>query len=309
MRTAATILDYQHVTKKFGKVTAVNDVSFQIKEGEIYGLLGPNGAGKTTVIKTIVGHLRPNSGNIRISSYDVQKEFADAIDFVGAVVEYPMHYEHMTGYQNLKLTANMYPEVSEERIEEVIDLVGLKSWIQQPVRKYSLGMRQRLSLAQSIMNYPQLLLLDEPMNGLDPLGMKDLRNMLQSLAANGMAILISGHILEEMDLLCDRIGILSHGYLIAEREMKELHHAKVPVYEIHVNDAEEALRSLRENYGEEVKAEETVAGTLEVQTALITAAQLNRTLVQSGVDVEEIHEKKQSLEELYLQLTGGAEIE
>ena len=171
-----------------------------------------------------------------------------------------------------------------------------------------------MALAQSIMNYPQLLLLDEPMNGLDPLGMKDLRNMLQSLAANGMAILISSHILEEMDLLCDRIGILSHGYLIAEREMEELHHAKVPVYEIHVNDAEDALRSLRENYGEEVfsiilKAEETVAGTLEVQTALITAAQLNRTLVQSGVDVEEIHEKKQSLEELYLQLTGGAEIE
>ncbi len=309
MHAASTILDVQHATKKFGKDTVVNDVSFQIKEGEIYGLIGPNGAGKTTVIKTIVGHLRLSSGQIRISSYDISKEFADAIDFVGAIVEYPMHYQYMTGYQNLKLTANMYPEVTKERLEEVIDLVGLKSRIHDLVRKYSLGMRQRLALAQSIMNYPQLLILDEPMNGLDPLGMRDLRNMLKSLAANGMSILISSHILGEMEQLCDRIGILSHGYLITERDMAEFHHNKQPIYEVRVNDAEEALTLLRNEYGGEVSAQEVVAGTLEVQSAVITPSQINRTLVMGGIDVQEIHEKKQSLEELYLQLTGGAEIE
>ena len=159
------------------------------------------------------------------------------------------------------------------------------------------------------MNYPQLLILDEPMNGLDPLGMRDLRNMLKSLAANGMSILISSHILGEMDQLCDRIGILSHGYLITERDMAEFHHNKQPIYEVRVNDAEEALTLLRNEYGGEVSAQEVVAGTLEVQSAVITPSQINRTLVMGGIDVQEIHEKKQSLEELYLQLTGGAEIE
>lgn len=309
MHAASMILDFQHVIKKFGKMTVVNDVSFQIREGEIYGLLGPNGAGKTTVIKTIVGHLRPNSGKILISSYDVHKEFQDAIDFVGAIVEYPMHYDYMTGYQNLKLTAHMYPEVTAERLEEVIDLVGLKSRIHDPVRKYSLGMRQRLSLAQSIMNYPQLLILDEPMNGLDPLGMRDLRSMLKSLAANGMSVLISSHILGEMDQLCDRIGILSHGYLIAERNMEDFHHSQQPLYEVRVNDAEAALDLLRSEFGDQILAEEAVAGTLTVQSAAVSSAQMNRTLIKGGVEVSEIYEKKQSLEELYLQLTGGAEIE
>ncbi|MBQ7915747.1 MAG: ABC transporter ATP-binding protein [Firmicutes bacterium] len=309
MRTAATILDFQHVTKKFGKTIAVNDVTFQVKEGEVYGLLGPNGAGKTTVIKSIVGHLRPSSGSITISSYDLQKEFADAIDFVGAVVEYPMHYEYMSGYQNLKLTANMYPEVTKARIEEVIELVGLQGRIDEPVRKYSLGMRQRLALAQSILNYPQLLILDEPMNGLDPLGMRDLRNLLRSLAANGMSILVSSHILEEMELMCDRIGIMSHGYMIAERNMDEIHHAQTPVYLVRVNDPEEALKLLSEEYGEQLHAKEAVGGRIEVETTLISASQINRILIKAGIEVQEIHEKKQSLEELYLQLTGGAEIE
>ena len=159
------------------------------------------------------------------------------------------------------------------------------------------------------MNYPQLLILDEPMNGLDPLGMRDLRNMLKSLAANGMSILISSHILGEMDQLCDRIGILSHGYLITERDMVEFHNNKQPIYEVRVNDAEEALTLLRNEYGGEVSAQEVVAGTLDVQSAVITPSQINRTLVIGGIDVQEIHEKKQSLEELYLQLTGGAEIE
>lgn len=309
MHAASIILDYQHVTKRFGKMTVVNDVSFQIREGEIYGLIGPNGAGKTTVIKTIVGHLRPSAGSIKISSYDVQKEFTDAIDFVGAIVEYPMHYEYMTGYRNLSLTANMYPEVTKERIDEVIDIVGLKSRIHEPVRKYSLGMRQRLALAQSILNYPQLLILDEPMNGLDPLGMMDLRNLLKSLAASGMSILISSHILEEMDQMCDRIGILSHGYLIAERDMEEFHHSKTPVYEACVTEGEKAVSVLREEFGEELTIQEKGEGVLELSSDSITAQQINRALILGDVDVTEIHEKKQSLEELYLQLTGGAEIE
>ena len=217
MHAASTILDVQHATKKFGKDTVVNDVSFQIKEGEIYGLIGPNGAGKTTVIKTIVGHLRLTSGQIRISSYDISKEFADAIDFVGAIVEYPMHYQYMTGYQNLKLTANMYPEVTKERLEEVIDLVGLKSRIHDLVRKYSLGMRQRLGFAQALMEDPSLLILDEPLNGLDKHGVVHIRNVIKGLRAEGKTVILASHNQVDIDELCDTVCEMDAGVLTVVR--------------------------------------------------------------------------------------------
>ncbi|MBQ7063654.1 MAG: ABC transporter ATP-binding protein [Firmicutes bacterium] len=311
MRTQATILEYRHVTKRFGKTIAVNDVSLDIKEGEIYGLLGPNGAGKTTLIKTIVGHLRPDSGTISIAGYDVRKEFVDAIDFVGAIVEYPMHYLYMTGMQNLKLTARMYTEVDKARIEEVVDLVGLRNMIQQPVHKYSLGSRQRLALAQSILNYPQLLILDEPMNGFDPVGMRELSKLLRSLADNGTSILVTSHITNQMESMCDRIGILSHGYLIAERAMNEFRNEKSNVYDIVVapEEAAKAVKILNQHLDEELEVWRGNPGELSVTSPKLSSAAINRMMLNNGIALQEITVRRLSLESLYTQLTGGAEIE
>ncbi len=309
MRSQATILELQKVSKRYGKTEALKDISFKVAEGEIYGLIGPNGSGKTTVLKTIAGHLRPDSGRIFISGYDQQKEFADAVDFVGAMVEYPAHYPYMTGRQNLSLTANMYPEISKGRIQEVVELVGLQSHIDQKVRHYSLGMRQRLALAESILPYPQVMLLDEPMNGLDPIGLKELTELLKGLSANGMAILVTSHILEQMDRLCDKIGILANGYLIAERDMEEFRNRRNSLVDIQVSDVETARRILEERFGDSVAVLEASEHILTLELADAEAWEINRLLLTEGQEVSEIHSRRQTLEELYTSLTGGAEIE
>ena len=309
MRSQATILELQKVSKFYGKTEALKDISFKVAEGEIYGLIGPNGSGKTTVLKTIAGHLRPDSGRIFISGYDQQKEFADAVDFVGAMVEYPAHYPYMTGRQNLALTANMYPEISKNRIQEVVELVGLQNHIDMKVRHYSLGMRQRLALAESILPYPQVMLLDEPMNGLDPIGLKDLTELLKGLSANGMAILVTSHILEQMDSLCDKIGILASGYLIAERDMEEFRNRKSSVLELTVSDAEAARDILEERLPEAVTVTQAAGKSLVLEITGAEAWEINRLLLTEGLEVSEVFSRRQTLEELYTSLTGGAEIE
>ena len=241
----------------------------------------------------------------------MRKEFVDAIDFVGAIVEYPMHYLYMTGMQNLKLTARMYTEVDKARIEEVVDLVGLRNMIQQPVHKYSLGSRQRLALAQSILNYPQLLILDEPMNGFDPVGMRELSKLLRSLADNGTSILVTSHITNQMESMCDRIGILSHGYLIAERAMNEFRNEKSNVYDIVVapEEAAKAVKILNQHLDEELEVWRGNPGELSVTSPKLSSAAINRMMLNNGIALQEITVRRLSLESLYTQLTGGAEIE
>lgn len=216
------VLEVNNIWKKIGHHVIVNDVSFSLQEGDILGFVGPNGAGKTTIIKLILGLQFYNGGNVKINSIDIKKNFEKAIKNVGAIIENPDLYMYLSGYDNLKIVAKLYG-INDERISEVIRLVGLEERIHDKVRKYSLGMRQRLGIAQAILHQPKLLILDEPMNGLDPEGINDLKILLQRLAKEEkMAILISSHLLGELEHICNRVCILSKGNLIKDLDIKEL---------------------------------------------------------------------------------------
>ena len=216
------VLSVQGVTKIYGERAAVNNVSFDIKEGEIYGLIGQNGAGKTTIIKVISGLAKPTSGNVYICSYNIQTDFEKAVSNLGGIIENPELYSYMSGLDNLKYYASLYKNISKNRIDEVVSLMGMDNRIQDKVKTYSLGMKQRVGIAQALLHNPKLLILDEPTNGLDPNGIKEMRNFLKKLASNGISILISSHILAEMELICDKIGIIDNGMIIENKTMDEL---------------------------------------------------------------------------------------
>jgi len=208
------VLECSNVWKKIGHNVIVNDVSFNLCEGDILGVIGANGAGKTTMIKLLLGLQSFNGGIVKINGFDIKKNFIEAISNVGAIIENPDLYMYMTGYENLRISAILYG-VDSNRIDEVVELVGLKSKINEKVKKYSLGMRQRLGIAQAILHKPKVLILDEPMNGLDPIGLKELKDLLLHLSQREkVAILISSHILSELENICNRVCILSKGRVI-----------------------------------------------------------------------------------------------
>ena len=205
------ILNIENVTKSFGNKKILKNVSFSINSGDILAFIGPNGSGKTTTIKLILGLQTIDKGKISINGYDINKNYKKAISKVGAIVENPDSYMYLTGYQNLKLIANLYPNINESKILELLELVGLSDRKDDKVNKYSLGMRQRLGIAKSLINDPNLLILDEPTNGLDPAGIKDLRELLKHLAQKGLAILISSHNLSELESFCNKVCMINNG--------------------------------------------------------------------------------------------------
>ena len=206
------ILECKNLKKSFGKKKVIKDVSFFVEEGDILGFIGPNGAGKTTTIKLILGLQRLDEGTVLINSFDIKKNFVKAIERVGTIVENPDMYMYLSGRKNLELVRHLYKNITEERIDEVIKIVGLDKRIDDKVSKYSLGMRQRLGIAQAILHHPNLLILDEPTNGLDPEGIVELRNLLKKLAKEEkMGILISSHNLMELESFCNKVCIIQWG--------------------------------------------------------------------------------------------------
>ena len=217
------ILKVEGLTKTYGKKNVVNDVTFSVFPGQIFGFVGPNGAGKSTTIRMITGLTPITKGNVRITGYSVQHAFKNAILPVGAVVEMPQLYSYMSGLKNLKLFAGFYGKKAVARIPNIVKLVGLENRIKDKVSTYSLGMKQRLGIAQALLNKPQLLILDEPTNGLDPNGIVEMRNILRVLAEHEkMAIIISSHNLAELEQICDVIGIINDGKLIEYKTMEEI---------------------------------------------------------------------------------------
>ncbi|WLD91608.1 ABC transporter ATP-binding protein [Alkalihalobacillus sp. AL-G] len=215
------LLKLLNVSKKIGKHQILSNIDLEIGEGEIVGLLGPNGSGKTTLIRTIVGLVKANTGKIIIGDRDLYKHFNEAIRHVGAIVENPEFYGYLTGYQNLKQYAAMYKEITDERIDEVIALVNLEHAIHDKVRTYSLGMRQRLGIAQAILHRPKLLILDEPTNGLDPMGIREFRTYVKALCEKeNVSIIIASHLLREIEDVCHRVAIIHSGEII---QVTELH--------------------------------------------------------------------------------------
>ena len=215
------ILKCENLKKIIKNKTLVENISFSANKGDIIGLVGPNGAGKTTIIKLILGLIKLTEGKVLINGYDIQNDFVNAINKVGAIVENPDLYMYLSGYDNLKLTANNYRNMTKERINEVIKIVGLEQRIKDKVSTYSLGMRQRLGIAEAIINNPELLILDEPTNGLDVEGIIEIRELIKELSSKGIAILISSHNLTEIDNLCNRIIAIKNGKIIVNETIEE----------------------------------------------------------------------------------------
>ena len=213
------VLKCVKLEKKVKDKILVQDISFSVNQGEVVGLVGPNGAGKTTIIKLILGLVKITKGNVYINGLDIEKNFVKAIEKVGAIVENPDLYMYLSGYDNLKITANNYKNISKERINEVIKIVGLENRIKDKVSTYSLGMRQRLGIAEAIINNPQLLILDEPTNGLDVEGIIEIRNLIKDLSKKGIAILVSSHNLSEIGNICSRIIAVKNGKIVEDSDI------------------------------------------------------------------------------------------
>ena len=233
-----TVVELKNVSKVIRRRKIIDDLTFTVNKGEIYGFLGPNGAGKTTTIRMIVGLIGITSGEIKVCGKDVKKEFEDAIANVGAIVENPELYKFLTGYQNLEQAARLF-KVSKEKMDEVIELVGLTERIHDKVKTYSLGMRQRLGIAQSLLHDPKVLILDEPTNGLDPAGIREIRDYLKMLAREkGLAIIVSSHLLSEMEMMCDRFAIIQKGKLINVQDVQLTSETDKQLYVCKVNNNE-----------------------------------------------------------------------
>lgn len=291
------ILECQKLNKKFGRKTILKDVSFTIAKGDILAFIGPNGSGKTTTIKLILGLQSITSGKVLINGYDIEKDFVKAIEKVGAIVENPDTYMYLTGYQNLALTADYYPNITEEKIKEVTDLVGLENRINDKVSKYSLGMRQRLGIAKALLHEPNLLILDEPTNGLDPEGIKDLRVLLKKLAKNGLGILISSHNLAELESFCNKVCVINKGQIVETSNVQEFKKNE-DKYLFKVSKVPNNLKNIYDIK----KAEFSFKGTKE------EVAKLIRKLVKEGIDIYEVKQVELTLEEAFLKKTGGNKI-
>lgn len=220
---AGFVLKVRNLTKKYNDRKAVDDISFEIFKGEIFGFLGPNGAGKTTTLKIITGLAKPSFGVVEVCGYDIVKKFEKAVSHIGGIIENPELYSYMSGLDNLKYFASLHKGVTNKRINEVVKLVGMQSRIKDKVKSYSLGMKQRVGIAQALLNNPSLLVLDEPTNGLDPEGIKEMRDFLKKLAhEQKISIIISSHILAEMEQLCDTIAVVDEGKIIEIKSLQEI---------------------------------------------------------------------------------------
>ena len=298
------ILECKNLCKTFGKKQILHNVSFEIKKGDILGFIGPNGAGKTTTIKLILGLQSITSGKVLINGYDVEKEFTKAIEKVGAIVENPDMYMYMSGYDNLKLVANMYKGITTKRIDEVVKLVKLENRINDKVSKYSLGMRQRLGIAQAILHNPNLLILDEPTNGLDPEGIKEMRELLVDLAKKEeMAILISSHNLAELDNFCNKICIIKNGKIIETNEItaikKDIEHQQF-IVEI------DNTKDIKKLYSEATIVNDKI---FKISMKKENVPNLVVNLVNNNIKIYEIKEDEKSLEDAFFERTGGNVIE
>ena len=295
------VLECCDLYKKFGKKEILKGISLEANEGDILGFIGPNGAGKTTTIKLILGLQSITSGSVKINGFDIQKDFTKAIQKVGTIVENPDLYMYMSGYENLKMISNLYSGITKERIDEVIKFVGLENRIKDKVSKYSLGMRQRLGIAQAILHKPNLLVLDEPTNGLDPEGIKQIKDLIVKLAKEeSMAVLISSHNLLELESFCTKITIIKNGEIVETSTIEEAKKVnKDSIYHLVVDKTTEVLNIL------ENKIEKLDDENIQVYAKKEEIPEIIEKLVTSGVKIYSVYPEEMSLEDAFLKKTGG----
>ena len=289
------ILECKNLCKSFGKRQILKNVSFSINEGDILAFIGPNGSGKTTTIKLILGLQRIDSGEVLINGKDITKDFEEAISKVGAIVENPDSYMYLTGWQNLRLIANYYDNISDDDINEVVKYVGLESRINDLVSKYSLGMRQRLGIARALLNKPNILILDEPTNGLDPEGIKDLRVLLKRLASDGMGILISSHNLAELESFCNKVCIIDSGVIIETSEVNTLkNNENIVVFKV----SDTSALDIKDVF-------DVTKTSFKMRASREVVADVIKKLVKKGIDIYEVKNEELTLEEAFLKKTRG----
>lgn len=297
-----SIVELKNVTKVIKGRTIIDNISFQVYKGEVFGFLGPNGAGKTTTIRMIVGLMGITSGDIIIGGSSIKTQFEDAVRHVGAIVENPEMYKFLTGYQNLIHYARMAKGITKEKIAEVVELVGLSDRIYDKVKTYSLGMRQRLGLAQCLLHDPEVLILDEPTNGLDPAGIREIRDYVRLLAREkNMAVIVSSHLLSEMEMMCDRIGIIQNGQLIDVQQVKEFIQGNETVHELEVIPSETALSIVHASFPD---AEANLSRNgISVSLSKEEIPHLVKILVQEEIKIFGIKETAKTLEDRFLEVT------
>jgi len=289
-----------NVTKRFGHVEAVRSVSIDIREGDRYGLLGPNGSGKTTLVRMLLGLVYATSGEISVLGERIPRHASRVLPEIGALIEQPAAYPHLSGRANLRLLDAAGPgsvrRTRHARVDEALEQVGLAGIDRRPVRAYSLGMRQRLGLAAALVRRPRLLILDEPTNGLDPRGIRDMRDLLISLNESGVTVFLSSHLLPEVSALCTRIGVLDSGRLVLQESLADLQQPTGRVL-VSTDDPERAVAAL------DGQVEHRDGQDLVVRSS--DAAALNAALVGAGVRVHSLAVQRRSLEEIVLDVTGS----
>ena len=298
MNTA--VLTTHALSKTYGSRQAVKDLNLEVRGGEVFGFLGPNGAGKTTTIRMALGLIRPTEGRVEILGNDVQTDGARVLPRVGAIVETPALYGYLSGRNNLKAFAYMLGGLPDSRLDEVLDLVGLAARQKDKVRSYSTGMKGRLALAVALLNDPELLILDEPANGLDPAGIVEMRDLLRGLAASGKTVFISSHVLAEVQQICDRVAIINLGELVRVAPVAELV-AGEGEFVLTLDDPTLALELVRRHaWGRTARIED---GALVARSPSGRGCDLVHFLAQAGVWADSVEGRKHSLEEIFLSLT------
>ncbi len=300
------VLSTYGLYKNIGNKQIISNMALEVYQGDVYGFLGPNGSGKTTTIRMLVGLIKPTMGNVKIFSHDIQTDFIHAMKNVGVIVEAPSMYSYLSGRKNLEIIAALYKDLPQNRIDEVLELVGLSKRKEDKVKTYSLGMKQRLGIAQALLSEPKIVILDEPTNGLDPSGMREIRELIMSLAKEKkITFFISSHLLSEIQLMCNRVCIINKGTVIKEGYVKELLNKDTEVYVLQLQQIKQAKDLLsKKDYIEEVTEQQD---GLRIQLIKGYFNEMNAMLVHSGIDIFRLSFEGQSLEELYINSTEGGD--
>jgi ABC-type multidrug transport system ATPase subunit len=296
---ADNIVETRSLTKHYGPIVAVDNLNLTVRRGEIYGFLGPNGAGKTTTLRMLLGLIRPTAGTSVVAG--AAPGSPASLARIGAIVETPAFYPYMSGYDNLSLLA-LYCGVPEKRIGEALDQVELTPRARHKFSTYSMGMKQRLGIAAALIKEPELLILDEPTNGLDPQGMADVRSLIIELGKGDRTVLVSSHLLGEVELMCTRIGVIRKGKFVAEGTIDELRGAATLT--VQAEPAETVTRVLSAEVGAD-NVRVLPDGSFSLKVDLKRSAELNRKLVNAGADVTELRASERSLEDVFIELTGA----
>ncbi|MGG3928201.1 ABC transporter ATP-binding protein [Metabacillus fastidiosus] len=298
------IIHTKNLTKKYKDQTIVDQLNIEVKQGEIYGFLGPNGAGKTTTIRMLLGLIRPTVGEVKIFNQELKQNRMSILKKVGSLVETPTYYGHLTGYENLEAARRLLRIKNDKRVDEVLQLMRLIGAKDKKVRDYSLGMKQRLAIATALLNHPQLLILDEPTNGLDPAGIQEIRELIREMPRKyEMTILVSSHLLSEIDLMATEVGIIHKGKMLFQDSIDVLRKESEPKLRIKVGNPIQAAKCL-----EQIGIKAFFEGNKEFfyvrESKPGIAGEVNKFLVENGFIVSRLEGIKKSLEDIFLDLTG-----